>query len=177
MGRDMSWWPGARQPYRLDYSVFCHLVDILSHFTFLSSPKSPDSLLIATSKMWIMVSSYFSSIHLLCDIQGTLLSLIYTLLSVPFFFFLCSTTKPHVAQWKYVLYYAGCLEPHVLGLQLHDSGTEKEDIWLIWASKYYVLSQPIALRAKGRIFFSASIGSCAFWLQPCNTFAWGCDFL
>ena len=34
LGRVVSWWPGARQPYQLDYCVFCHLVGIFSLSTF-----------------------------------------------------------------------------------------------------------------------------------------------
>lgn len=78
-------WAGlsTRQPQWSHYSTSCHL----SRFsTFFPSPKSPDSSLMVASEIQTMVSSCFSAIYLLCDIQGTLLYLVYTPLSVLFFF-------------------------------------------------------------------------------------------
>lgn len=88
-------WAGlsTRQSHWSHYSISCHL-SIFSLSTFFPSPKSLDSSLMAASEIQMMVSSCFSAIYLLCDIQSTLLSPIYTLLSVLFFFFLSHTYTP-----------------------------------------------------------------------------------
>lgn len=63
-------WVGDRESSTLTAALQCLLPP---YWHFLSSPKSPDSSLMANLKMWMVVFSCLSSIYLLCDIHGTLL--------------------------------------------------------------------------------------------------------